>query len=366
MSMASQSTEPKVSEPPELKSARESLSQFVARVLDQLSVSAWLPSGAFVLGLVFIFQLLQARRMSPASGLAGDVSAAFQAMAQIGLSQIVLLLIAIIVLTIATQAFAFEAIRTLEGYWGTWRLVEYAAGKRSRRFANARRRLDDRYGELTRSAWQSARTALEALQRELETTSPRDAWITPNVLAIVGAAATAEEQPTKVRLNAREQEVRESLDWTTYATSELLRRRVNVDKKRRDYPQPSRSLPTRLGNILRAHEDETGEPDVEGFVQRVFDDLPKSMRDDHDDQRSRLDLYSSMVFVVGSVGLIAVAAIGPTDPVDAGWCAAVTILLMWIMYRAALSSARAYGFLLVSMARWVRNQSAPAPLNQPD
>lgn len=366
MSMAPQPTESKASEPAELKSARESLSQFVARVLDQLSVSAWLPSGAFVLGLVFIFQMLEARRVSAGTGLSDDARAALQGMAQIDLSQIVLLLIAIIVLTIATQAFAFEAIRTLEGYWGTWRLVEYVAGLRSRRFANARRILDERYAELTRSAWQSARTSLESLQRELEKTSPDDAWITPNVLAVVGAAAIGEEQPSKIRLNAREQEVRQSLSWTNYATAELLRRRVNVDKKRRDYPQSGRSLPTRLGNILRAHEDETGEPEVEGFVQRVFDDLPKSMRDDHDDQRSRLDLYSSMVFVVGVVGFIAVVAIAPSDTVDAGWCAGVTILLMWIMYRAALSSARAYGFLLVSMARWVKGHSDPATVGQPD
>ncbi len=39
------------------KGATESLSQFVARVLNQLSLSAWLPSATLVLSLLLIFEL---------------------------------------------------------------------------------------------------------------------------------------------------------------------------------------------------------------------------------------------------------------------------------------------------------------------
>ena len=38
------------------KKRSETLSQFVARVLGQLSLVAWLPSGALVLSLTFVFQ----------------------------------------------------------------------------------------------------------------------------------------------------------------------------------------------------------------------------------------------------------------------------------------------------------------------
>ena len=117
--------------------ARESLSQFVARVLDQLSLSAWLPSAALVLSLAFTYHLaraLDAERHAVAGILSapqspGALSDALTGLAHTSLGGALLLIMAVVVLTIATQAFAFEAIRTLEGYWGTWRPVEWVAGE---------------------------------------------------------------------------------------------------------------------------------------------------------------------------------------------------------------------------------------------
>jgi hypothetical protein len=54
--------------------AKESLSQFVARVLDQLSLSAWLPAAALVLGLDYVFQsgaMLDAEGSKPRSARLG-------------------------------------------------------------------------------------------------------------------------------------------------------------------------------------------------------------------------------------------------------------------------------------------------------
>jgi hypothetical protein len=50
----------------------ETLSQFIARVLDQLSLSAWLPSAALVLAMDFILQLgmvLNAKRTGPGQAI---------------------------------------------------------------------------------------------------------------------------------------------------------------------------------------------------------------------------------------------------------------------------------------------------------
>lgn len=43
-------------------SASETLSQLLARILDQLALSAWLPSAALTLSMAFIFQLRVGRR----------------------------------------------------------------------------------------------------------------------------------------------------------------------------------------------------------------------------------------------------------------------------------------------------------------
>jgi hypothetical protein len=129
--------------------------------------------------------------------------------------------------------------------------------------------------------------------------------------------------------------------------AELLRRRANVEKQLTDFPRPERTLPTRLGNILRAHEDQLGRQSVESFIQDVFDELPQSLREDHDEQRTRLDLYCSMVFMV-AVGVV--RFIPQHWPYAVG-SAAIGAVGMWLMYRAALATARAYGQLLVAIGR---------------
>jgi hypothetical protein len=48
---------------------------------------------------------------------------------------------------------------------------------------------------------------------------------------------------------------------------------------------------------------------VETMVQELFDDLPFSLRVEHDEQRTRLDLYCSMVFVIALTTAIAVVGL---------------------------------------------------------
>lgn len=131
-----------------------------------------------------------------------------------------------------------------------------------------------------------------------------------------------------------------------------MRRRINVERRLRDYPKCNRILPTRLGNMLRAHEDQTGIPQVRTFIQEVFDTLPVSLRTEHDEQRTRLDLYCSMVFVLGFSELIAAARLGAHHWPYAATAIAIAVIGMFVMYRAALASARAYGSLLVTIAKF--------------
>ena len=96
----------------------ESLSQFVAKVLDQLSLSAWLPSAALVLSVSFLVNF-RAKQ-----GAFGDSVRAFGTYTA---ADGFFLFAAAVVLTVVTQAFEFEAIQFFEGYWGPKRIGELAA-----------------------------------------------------------------------------------------------------------------------------------------------------------------------------------------------------------------------------------------------
>ena len=141
----------------------ETISQFVARVLDQLSLSAWLPAAALLLLLDFIVQLgvaLDAR----GKGSAWVVGDALTRMSAIGIGGAVLLVIAVVVVTILTQAFSFEAIRVLEGYWGTTNAVESIAQWRASRHRSRKGKLDRRRRKLTEDAWAVAKTKISEME----------------------------------------------------------------------------------------------------------------------------------------------------------------------------------------------------------
>ena len=96
-------------------SKAEGLSQFLAKVLDQLSLTAWLPAAVLVAGITVLGRLRLNSDESP-----GDV---LSALARMHFGALVILLFALVTATVITQSFAFEAIRVLEGYWGANRVT---------------------------------------------------------------------------------------------------------------------------------------------------------------------------------------------------------------------------------------------------
>jgi hypothetical protein len=336
----------------------ETLSQFVARVLDQLSLSAWLPSAALVLSLDFIAQLGAVLDAGKLRGLAA-VGAAFTGIGRIGFGGSVVLAITVVVLTMLTQAFSLEAIRLLEGYWGTWGVLERLARWRCERHRQTLKRLNRELNELNEEIWIDTRAAISRIRRR-ERRSGRTDPFTKDMVSVICESITG--KPAKeATLTAEERAfLRSSFDWRDYAPAEPMRRRVNVERRIRDYPPDNRILPTRLGNILRAHEDQTGISQVRTFIQDVFDTLPVSMRAEHDEQRTRLDLYCSMVFVLGFAELLATARLAAHHLPYAVTAIAIAVIGMFAMYRAALASARAYGSLLVTIARFREKSQGPS------
>ena len=207
------------------------------------------------LGSVLDAQLGAGVTQASAGRVVGD---ALSLMAGIKFGGALVLLAVIVVLTMLTQAFSFEAIRLLEGYWGTRRPVEWVAQWRSDKHSRRRQRIDEQMKELTESAWSSAQRSIVAKQSEdkrLNRQTELRTW-SPNMLAFLDAKIRGAE--TDVELTPEILSRTLAIPWRRYAPPDLLRRLVNLDKAGRDYPRPDRALPTRLGNILRAHEDQTG------------------------------------------------------------------------------------------------------------
>lgn len=334
--------------------ATETLSQFVARILDQLSLSAWLPSAALVLLVAFAVALgLVLDEDDPPREVSTALTEALARMTQVKLGGAVLVLAAIVVLTMLTQAFAFEAIRTLEGYWGTSRPVELVADACSGWHGRRRQWLQDRHTDLTERAWWSASKSLH--EREVdrhERGLPPD--LTPDMIEVCGASVLRRPPLVSIR-DAKTRLKALHIPWEKHADPGLMRRRINVAKRLRDYPDAERLMPTRLGNVLRRHEDMTGERRLEFFMHRVFDDLPLSMQVGHDVQRNRLDLYCSMVFVLGLAGVVTVARLWAHDSYAWG-AAAITVVAIWFTNRAAIASARSYGGILVTISDLVHRK----------
>jgi hypothetical protein len=307
--------------------ARETLSQLVARILDQLSLSAWLPSAALVGVLLVIVSVNRAH---------GHTGRAVDGITSISFPSLLLLIGAVILATTLTQAFEFEAIRLLEGYWGPGR-VRTAIAERLCLWQTRRR------AALTRRHDAAAEAAFDAAMPKLlenEDLSKKDLMIMRT--SAMGLALSG--------VSANDRENADAYDWLEDVPASPRRRLDAMAAALRRYPSEEfRILPTRLGNALRYHEEKVhdrGVGDLEHYVQSVFHELPSSIQVEHDQFRSRLDLYCSLVVVFAVSGVLGIALLahyGLEHVLVTGVLAAGLTLLS---YRAAVASASPYGGLL--------------------
>lgn len=222
-----------------LSTASSSLSQLVARILEQLALSAWLPAAALTLLVTFIMRVgdvLGGRGTLESEGEpvrldpGAVISSALEQMANISIGGAVLLVMTAVVVTMITQAFTFESIRLLEGYWGVWRPVERVAEARAKHWRNVRKRLVKRQRRLTKRAWKRAKFHIAA----------EDDY-TNDMVQALGAQVLGGVAPST--LNDARVALVDSTDWWRYAPSELRRRHVNVEKALDDFPHSKHIMP---------------------------------------------------------------------------------------------------------------------------
>jgi hypothetical protein len=333
---------PTATTPPEatnqpVAATRESLSQLAARVLDQLSPSAWLPAGALV-AIALLYGSLRAHY--------NKVLDSMMAIGNITFQSLFLLVGAIVILTMAIQAFEFEAIRLLEGYWGSGLLTRplTQAGCSYHRWR--RRRLQESMERLEDQAFALARQRMlhEGISRSLV-----DAIEASRLPVALSAQRRSPWPWRRANLDERAQD----FDWREHAPPDLIRRADDIATRvSRYYPSRDyRVLPTMLGNALRTYEDRLHElvgGSMEGMVLRLYDSWPASLKDEHDHYRSRLNLYCSLVLV----SLLSTALAWPIlfvgDWLAPSFATALTVSFAYFSYRAAIASARGYQTVLAT------------------
>ena len=178
-------------------------------------------------------------------------------------------------MTVITQAFEFEAIRLLEGYWGASWLATALGGTLCRRHLKRRGRLERRVDRLQRKLFPQVRQLM--LER----------GVTQSVVDIIEAQQIG--QPPTGTDNDRAEA--DSILWLDHAPPQDRRRYDALTDALDEFPSEPLTLPTRLGNVLRSAEEPLMHRDsgpLEGRLLSIHDQLPQAMRYEHDQFRGRL------------------------------------------------------------------------------
>jgi hypothetical protein len=313
------------------------LSQVLGKILQQLSISAWVPAAMLVGNGAVLLQLHAARNF--------NIAAAVKELTAKPLGTVIILAFALVLTTVVTQAFEFEVIRFLEGYFDSDNgLIQAIMAWRIRRHEAKRKRFEIRLRDTTIDAREQAAQEMRQFPGyDLEML---------DYLARMPAKNSEEFDPG---LDEKVQ----SINWMMRAPSAIRYRLASIDARFQSYPR-ARLLPTRLGNVLRAAEDKVtrnrGE-NLQGFVIRHLDELPPALQSQHKEYRTRLDMYCCLTVAFSVLVAISVVVLRDATPIW-GVLGAVVIyaLLACLSYQAAIATARAYGLILLEISRYVDRQ----------
>ena len=303
----------------------DGLSAFVARILNQLSLSAWLPAAFLAASLALLLQFRSDKSVDPLE--------AVRALTADPVRVLVLIVPVLVLTTVVTQAFSFEAIRTLEGYWhrrGPASLARTLMIKRHVRRASALTKRRERASEI---AYYTAEPKIL-----------RDKVPLLMVQAMKAQALELEDPPP---LTDEERSELANRNWENWCDAWHIAKIEHLRDAEEDYPlEPHRILPTKLGNLIRATEDQlqNTDGDVQGFALRRYAGVPRFIQAEHDKFRSRLEMYCTLVFVSASLlilGLIILfrSGIGVAAIAFISVCFGA---LSEASYLAAIASARGY------------------------
>lgn len=275
----------------------------------RFNVVSFLPNAA-LLGLVLV--LVASGAPSEAPNL-DDLQEALKGWSPLAVAGT---LFGVVVLSLLLHPFQLALVRLLEGYW--------ASSPPGRPLAAIGIELHRRRYERLKSAYSRAFDESSSVPDE----PPTAEW-TPDV----GVA----EDPDRLLTLARWREARHRAARADTVVHDVLDR-MN------DYPTRDRLLPTRLGNALRAGEDEAGDRydlATNTMFRRLYPVLPDRFGRLIDDARDQLDMTTKLCVTL----LVATVVSAALLATHLRWLLlpAGTALLAWVAYRAAVRTARTYG-----------------------
>lgn len=310
----------------------DGVSAFIARVLDQLTLSAWLPAAVLTASLAVLLEFRSSK--------SANIIHAVGALTANPIRVLVIMIPLLVIATIVTQAFSFEAFRTLEGYWRR----PVASGVRTlmiqwhvRRGKSISKHLHEAYEK-----------ALDAGREQMLKNGIPD----PVFEALKENLLEVENRST-VTPEVMEQLPRALEEWRSACYAWDMARIDQLLKDLERYPDDTRILPTKLGNLMRATEDklENAGNDLEGFVLRRYAAASRRVQMQHDQFRNRLEMYCTLVFVSTSLVMLTLAIL-----LGSGISAAVIaiisggfMVLCVASYLAAIASAGGYCAALKEM-----------------
>ena len=152
------------SDAPDESSGSGGLSQLLGNLLDQLSISAWLPAAMLVGNAAVLLQLHSNRNL--------NIADAIKMLTGKPLGTLIVLVFSLLLATIITQAFEFEMIRFLEGYYNsTHRIAQAGLAFRIRRHETKRHRLQSKHQQTEQAAFMKARDKMLAMQGAYDRTA---------------------------------------------------------------------------------------------------------------------------------------------------------------------------------------------------
>jgi hypothetical protein len=323
-----------------VQSVTTGISGFIARVLEQLSLSSWLPAIVFVGNAALLFALHGKKSI--------DIVGAVRDLIQLNWGILIVLLFALVITAVITQAFEFETIRLMEGY------VDTRSNALVRPVLHRIRRHQTKRAQLEASITRARRTAIANARRRAmgDDLATEEDLRNLEVYEYLIFNKDIPEQLMPYVADANDFEWKERADAADLYVLDAMEARFN------SYPAAHRVLPTRLGNVLRAAEDTVpldADEDLEGFILRHNDLLPSTIRSEHAEYRSRLEMYCGLALIlVALTGLAGGTLWGYTD--EWGWrvvIPAVFLALTWVSYQAAVASASGYGQALKEASGWV-------------
>lgn len=309
----------------------DGVSAFIAKVLDQLALGSWLPAAFFVASAALVLQFRSAKST--------NLLYAVRELSADPVQVLVVMVPILIIATFITQAFSFESIRAMEGYWRGAGPIGFARTLMIRKHIRRKNRLRMRRLKESQKAFQAAMPRMIL----------RGNVPTPVLQAIEAQLSERGDEAGALMRTLSGEEIQLFADtiknWRSWCDAWRLARIDHLLNEEKCYPSTYRILPTKLGNLLRATEDDLthASGDVRRFVLQRRSLVSDRIQLQHDQFRSRLEMYCTMVFLCAFLVLLSpLVLLGRINDLGIAIVTTAFAIIGAASYLAAIASAEGY------------------------